>query len=241
MPLEENLKPGEKWKFDSEVADEFDLMLARSIPQHAEMRRLCFELASPFIKDGTVILDLGCSRGEAMAPFVDRFGARCRFVGVETSEPMLAAARERFAGMIRCGIVEIRSMDLRREFPPVKASLVLSVLTLQFVPIEYRQGLVRRAFRSLVEGGALIIVEKVLGATAEIDEVLRELHWNLKRENGYSQDHIDRKRLALEGVLVPVTAAWNEDLLRQAGFVAVDCFWRWSNFAAWVAIKGPIG
>jgi tRNA (cmo5U34)-methyltransferase len=44
--------------------------------------------------------------------------------------------------------------------------------------------------------------------------------------------------LSLEGVLVPVTAAWNEYLLRSAGFSHVDCFWRWMNFAAWVAVKG---
>ena len=45
------------------------------------------------------------------------------------------------------------------------------------------------------------------------------------------------KRKSLEGVLVPVTAKWNEDILRQCGFRKVDCFWRCLNFAAWVAIK----
>jgi tRNA (cmo5U34)-methyltransferase len=43
--------------------------------------------------------------------------------------------------------------------------------------------------------------------------------------------------LALEGVLVPVTAAWNEQLLKGAGFSQVECFWRWMNFAGWVAVK----
>ena len=39
------------------------------------------------------------------------------------------------------------------------------------------------------------------------------------------------------GVLVPVTAHWNEELLRQEGFTSVDCFWRHLNFAGWVAVK----
>lgn len=34
-----------------------------------------------------------------------------------------------------------------------------------------------------------------------------------------------------------VTAAWNEEMLRNTGFVEVDCFWRWMNFAGWVATK----
>ena len=50
-------------------------------------------------------------------------------------------------------------------------------------------------------------------------------------------DDIDRKALSLEGVLVPVTAKWNEELLQMAGFRQVDCFWRWMNFAGWIAIK----
>jgi tRNA (cmo5U34)-methyltransferase len=55
--------------------------------------------------------------------------------------------------------------------------------------------------------------------------------------NGYTEAEVERKRLALEGVLVPVTAAWNEDLLFGAGFTSVDCFWRYLNFAGWVAVR----
>jgi tRNA (cmo5U34)-methyltransferase len=81
------------------------------------------------------------------------------------------------------------------------------------------------------------LVEKVLGETAPIDALMTRLYYGLKASNGYSQDQIDRKRLSLEGVLVPVTARWNEELLKQAGFRQIDCFWRWMNFAGWVAIK----
>jgi len=31
--------------------------------------------------------------------------------------------------------------------------------------------------------------------------------------------------------------AFDEDLLRQAGFRQVDVIWRWCNFCAWVAVK----
>ncbi len=59
----------------------------------------------------------------------------------------------------------------------------------------------------------------------------------MKADNGYTQEEIDRKRLSLEGALVPLTAQWNEELLRRCGFQHVDCFWRWMNFAGWVAVK----
>lgn len=237
-PIDHTL-PVAKWAFDDEVTRVFDDMLARSIPQYDVMRQAVFGVACGHVQPKTSIVDLGCSRGEALAPFVERFGAQNRYIGVEASPPMLKAVRERFRGYLACGVAEIRNYDLRHGFPPVAPvpSVVLCVLTLQFVPIEYRQNLVRGAFRSLIAGGCLILVEKILGATADLDAAMTALYRERKAEHGYSAEEIDRKRCSLEGVLVPVTARWNEDLLTAAGFRQVDCFWRWMTFAGWVAIK----
>jgi len=71
----------------------------------------------------------------------------------------------------------------------------------------------------------------------KLDEAFVNLFLNIKRENGYPESQIDQKRMSLEGVLVPVTARWNEELLYQEGFTSVDCFWRHLNFAGWVAVK----
>lgn len=229
--------PSERWAFDAEVTRVFENMLSRSIPQYETMRKACFEVACRYVQPDTTILDLGCSRGEAISPLVEHYKEQNHFVGVEVSEPMLAAARERFREEIEGGRVEILPMDLRREYPEVEASVTLSVLTLQFTPIEYRQRIVSEVYRHTRKGGVFILVEKILGSSAEIDEVLVETYYQLKREQGYSEEEIERKRLSLEGVLVPVTARWNEELLRDAGFRQVDCFWRWMNFAGWVALK----
>lgn len=227
-----------RWAFDEGVTEVFDDMLNRSIPQYEVMRTAVDDVASAFVQPGTHLVDLGCSRGEAMARMVDRHaGNRVQFVGVEVSEPMVEAARSRFSEHIGSGDVQILQMDLREEYPVVRASATLVVLALQFTPIEHRQRILRRAWEHTVPGGALVLVEKVLGADADLDELLVDLYYELKRRNGYSDESINRKRLALEGVLVPVTAKWNEELLRMAGFRSVDCFWRWMNFAAWVAVK----
>lgn len=229
--------PDGAWSFDSDVTVVFDDMLSRSIPQYEVMRQTCLDLASHYIQRGTDVVDIGCSRGEAMAALVDRYGAQCRFIGLDVSKPMLEAARERFTGLSRVGVVDIRHHDLRQGLPPCKASVILSILTIQFTPIEYRLKILKSIYDSLLPGGALIFVEKVLGATADLDAGMVALYYGLKSANGYSQEQIERKRLSLEGVLVPVTARWNEELLQMSGFREVDCFWRWMNFAGWVAIK----
>lgn len=233
----DEVMPEGKWAFDEEVTSSFDNMLQRSIPQYDVMRKATFDLACRYIQPGTDIVDLGCSRGEALAPLIERFGAHNRFLGIDVSEPMLEASQKRFEGYIKCNVVDIRKFDLREGYPPAKASVTLSILTLQFTPIEYRQRILRDIWKATLPGGALILVEKVLGATAELDQNFVDVYYSHKSDCGYSQDQIERKRLSLEGVLVPVTAKWNEELLRNAGFQDVDCFWRWMNFAGWLAIK----
>lgn len=229
--------PGEKWKFDDDVTAAFDDMLARSIPQYDVMRQACFDLASYYRQERSWIVDLGCSRGEAIGRLVDKFGVHNKFYGCDVSKPMLDAARSRFDGMIKCGQAEIQELDLRIDYPHHGASVTLCILTLQFTPIEYRQKILRNIYNSTISGGALILVEKVLGSDADIDEIMVKTYYELKAKNGYTQEQIERKRLSLEGVLVPVTARWNEELLKMAGFRHIDCFWRWMNFAGWIAVK----
>lgn len=229
--------PDGRWEFNREVTDVFDEMLERSVPQYQTMRRTVFEVGRMFRRPGTAVVDIGCSRGEALAPFVDEVtpAHSYRFVGCEASRPMYEAAKERFADRSDVGIM---LHDLRDGFPPIKrTSLVLSVLTLMFVPINHRQRIVQQAYDSLDKGGALLLVEKVLGSGARVDDVMVELYHDAKQQAGYSRDEIMRKALALEGVLVPVTYDWNVELLRRSGFREVDGFWRWMSFCGIVAVK----
>jgi len=226
-----------KWTFDDKVTAVFDNMLERSIPQYPVMRDACFALACRYRQPQTAILDLGCSRGEALARLIDKFGAHNRYVGIDASLPMVEACRTRFKGLIDVSVAEIRHADLRTNFPPIQASVILSILTIQFIALEYRAAILKHVYDELLPYGAFLFVEKILGASHDLDTAMVTEYYALKRANGYSQEEIDRKRLSLEGVMTPVTAKWNEDLLRNAGFQEIDCFWRWQNFAGWVAIK----
>lgn len=226
------------WEFDAEVTRVFEDMLERSIPQYGVMREAVTAVGMHFVQGkGRQVLDLGCSRGSALAPFVERCGAYASYVGVDSSSQMVSHCRERFKLYEYSRLVTIQQMDLRTDFPMlVGVDLVLVVLSLQFIPVEYRQEVLRKAFGTLRMGGALILVEKVLGNSGEINEMMVLEYLSLKADHGYTDEEIARKKLSLEGVLVPLTAAWNEQLLKEAGFKHVDVFWRWMNFCGWVAI-----
>jgi tRNA (cmo5U34)-methyltransferase len=240
VSVDRDTEHGGRWEFNQEVADVFDNMLERSIPQYHRMREAVFAIGRRFVRPTTLVVDLGCSRGEALAPFAQLdhegpAGGTTRCIGVETSPAMVAAARERFAGDKGVAIVEA---DLRRRdsVPRGATSLTLLVLTLQFVPIEYRARVLADVRRATVDGGALILVEKVVTLDGLLDEMFRAIYHDTKLRAGYGQGEVERKRLALEGVLVPRSADENERALYAAGFRHVECFWRWLNFAGWVAI-----
>lgn len=226
-----------KWEFDKEVTEVFDEMLERSIPDYTNMRNLVTSIGSEFVKQHTSIIDIGCSNGNAINPFIEKFGSWNSFKLYDVSIPMLEVCRKRFKNYEDLGIVKIENHDLRNGLKDVNASLILSILTLQFTPIEYRHKIVKSIYNSLNKGGAFILVEKVLGNTYEIDDVLVSKYYQMKSDNLYTQEQIENKRKSLEGVLVPITANWNVELLREAGFTQIDCFWRDLNFAGFIAIK----
>jgi tRNA (cmo5U34)-methyltransferase len=228
----------ERWEFNQEVTDVFDDMLDRSIPQYETMREAVCNVASAFATPGSAVIDLGCSTGTALATLRAKLGdGSVSYVGLETSAPMISQAEHRFAG---AEDVEIVRWDLRGGVPTIALappSVVLSVLTLMFVPVNYRSRILRDVALQLHAGGALVLVEKVIGESTEIDDVLTANYHQKKFQSGYTPDEIERKRLSLEGVLVPLTASWNVQMLLSAGFRSIENFWSWMNFRGWVAVR----
>lgn len=227
---------GAKWAFDEKVTGVFDKMLEASIPNYQEMRRLTFALGKRFIPktDGGVVIDIGASRGDSLLPFVDHYPNH-NYYAVECAPAMSAVLKERFWSPN----VTVCEHDLRYNHSvfETKSNLILSVLTLMFVPLELRQRLLQSMYESLKPGGALILVEKCLGADSYIHDMLVEEYLAMKKEHGYTYEQINRKKMALEGVLVPVTAEWNQDMMRRAGFRHIDTFWRSLMFTGFIAIK----
>lgn len=248
--------PEGKWEFNEPVAAVFDNMLQNSIPSYDRMRDLTYRLGRQFVTPGSAIVDLGASLGRAIEPFCKEFGEYIYIHAGDRPEPdreignmyccyevapaMLERLRENEvlkAAKAKISNESLVDVDTFRFSEQVECSLILSVLTLQFTPIEHRQHILEKVHDSLQKGGAFILVEKVLGDDNFLDSLLVDTYYHMKGANGYTQESIATKRKSLEGVLVPVKAAWNEELLRKAGFNRVECFYRDLNFAGWIAIK----
>lgn len=226
-----------KWEFNSEVANCFSEMLNRSIPDYSNMRKLVFDIGRKYIKPETTIIDVGCSNGLAIEPFIIQNKENNKYKLFDVSEPMLDLCRNKYKEYRESGIVDVENFDITKGINEKNCSLIMSVLTLQFTPIEYRQKIVDSIYNSLNEGSCFILVEKVLGDYSETNELFVDLYYDMKREHSYTEEQIQNKRKSLEGVLVPITENWNIELLKNAGFKKIDCFWKYLNFCGIIAIK----
>jgi tRNA (cmo5U34)-methyltransferase len=184
-----------------------------------------------------MIFDLGCSNGNLGIQLGRCMGAQpYAMMAVDNSAPMLAAFRERLAGTFLEQRITLQCEDIRRTSIG-HASVVVLNFTLQFLPPEDRDSLITRIYQGLTPGGILLFCEKITHADAGVAELQRDFHYVFKRENGYSDLEISRKREALEKVLIPETLESHLRRLARAGFAAMDVWLKWFNFAALMAIK----
>lgn len=234
----DNYIPTNSWEFNEDVTSVFGDMISRSIPSYEIMRELCYRIGRNFLKKDddmyNNVTDIGCSNGLSVQRFIDEYITNTNFSLLDISEPMLDECRKKYDGLKN---VNVLNHDIVEKLPQQDNNLVISCLTIQFTPIEYRQTILLNVYDSLKSGGALILVEKVLGNSYETNKLLVDEYYDIKKENGYSQELIQAKRKSLEGVLVPLTASFNEQMLRECGFRKIDTFWRCLNFCGWIAIK----
>ena len=109
--------------------------------------------------------------------------------------------------------------------------------TLQFLPVAERKTMIGRICAGMVDGGILVLSEKVIHEDAAAEELLVQMHHEFKRKNAYSDLEISRKRTALEDVLLPETVAAHGVRLKDAGFRHVEVWLKHFNFASIIAIR----
>lgn len=219
--------------FDADVASVFPDMIQRSVPGYAAIINMIGLLTRMHAVAGTNLYDLGCSLGASSLSMARGLTQPdCTIVAVDNAPPMLERARE-------CTGDSPHPIDFRvgdiRDVALHNASVVVLNFTLQFLPHEDRETLLRRIRQALVPGGILILSEKIAGDTPRADQVLVEMHHAFKRAQGYSDLEISQKRSALENVLLPETVEAHRQRLEEAGFARSDLWFQCFNFVSMVA------
>ena len=231
----------EPFRFNDAVAEVFPDMLRRSIPGYAASIEAIGSLASRYVRANTRCYDLGCSLGAATVAM--RQGIRapgCGIIAVDNSAAMIERCRDIFAADENLSATET-TVDLElgdiQDTKINNASMVVLNYTLQFLDIAERGPLLGRIHDGLVDGGLLVLSEKVVDPDPQMEALLVELHHEHKRRNDYSALEIARKRAALENVLVPEPVAVHQERLRDAGFSRSAVWLRYFNFVSIIAFR----
>ncbi|MEK7954070.1 carboxy-S-adenosyl-L-methionine synthase CmoA [Luteolibacter soli] len=223
--------------FNSETAAVFDDMVDRSVPYYSEIQRMCCELAADFATPGSNLYDLGVSTATTFLALDGKVDPSTHFIGVDNSAPMLAEAAAKIKRSGTTRPIQLIQGDLH-ETPVIEnASVVMLILTLQFIRPLYRERMIQRIYDGLNKNGCLILVEKVTTENTVLNRLFIKNYYDMKRRVGYSDIEISQKREALENVLIPYRPEENETLLKQSGFHCVEEFFRWYNFTGVIALK----
>lgn len=224
-----------QFEFDEQVASVFDDMIERSVPYYKDVLGLIVDFCkmnTDSINHSACIYDLGCSTGTTLLALSQVLS--CKFIGIDNSQAMLSKAILK-AEAYGVDITFLCEDVLKHKFLP--SSIVIANYIFQFIRPMQRDTLLQNIYNSLVDGGILIISEKMTSHNRMLDKQMIERYLRYKMEQGYTQNEISRKRQALENVLVPFSLEENITMLKNAGFSAIEVLFKWVNFGTIIAKK----
>ena len=223
--------------FDDKVARVFPDMIKRSVPGYPTIVAMTGLLAGRYAVTGSLLYDLGCSLGASTLAMRQNIREQdCRIIAVDNATPMMERCRNIIDTDTHDTPVSLVCADLQ-DVAIENASVVVLNFTLQFIPREARDSLIRGIFSGLRPGGIMILSEKVTFEDPHLDELNIDLHHQFKRANGYSEMEVAQKRNALENVLLPETLKQHRQRIADAGFGSCDVWFQCFNFASLIALK----
>ncbi len=194
---------GQKWKFDSAVAQRFQQEAHQHIPDYDRVLNMCVQIVQhTFPQNFDIkIIDVGSALGYTVQKFIE-LGYEHTF-GVDNSQDMIDNSAVRS---------HIFNSD---KLPEGKWDVVLINWTLHF--IQEKSEYLNEVYQQMEDGGLLVLTDKM-----EPTPLTDYLYMQFKKDNGLTMDQIETKRQSLEGVLLTLPVEWYISKLKRIGFKQVQ-------------------
>lgn len=222
------------WTFDQNVANKFDFHINKSIPMYKEFRWLGEKLSDYYIKNDSIVYDIGCSTGNFLKNLAKRHEnkKKLKFYGIDIVKNMINYAKSNNSHE------KIKYLNKNiLEYNFLNSDLIMSFYTIQFIHPKFRQKLIDKVYKSLNWGGAFFFVEKVRSYDARTQDQMSSIYEEFKIDNNFSLEEITNKKLSLKGILEPFSSRANTQMLKRSGFKDISTVAKFVSFEFFLAIK----
>lgn len=167
------------------------------------------------MQNGAAVLDLGCGTGLELEYYF-QFNPAAKITGVDLSEEMLRALKEKFPGK---AITVMQGSYFDLPLGKDRYDAAVSVESLHHFTKEAKTSLYQKVFQALAANGFFVLTD-YFAQTDEKEKFFRQELRRLKAEQGIRDDefyHYD----------TPLTAEHEMQALQEAGFSHTGILKRW--------------
>ncbi len=227
---------GTGWKFNKNVSNQFDKHVRQSIPHYDDIQKYICSLSEWFLKDGSIVYDLGCSTGETAKNLFKKFPKiNFKYYGFDLSHEMIKIAKKKNKKNLKNCIFNLG--DINKLKFKKNSRVFYSILTFPFLNSEQRIQLYKKIFKSLDHGGAMIFVDKIRSKNSCYEDIFNQTYFDFKIENKLTHAQVLNKSKSIRNAMQLFEQNEIEKFLKIAGFKKIEPFFRWFNFIGFIAIK----
>ena len=227
------------WRFSDVVAENFDQHVNQSIPHYEDLQNYLVQLSEWFLKDDAVIYDLGCSTGATIEKILElNISTKFKIIGIDNNQKMLDLAKQKVNKLKNNNVeIEFSNIDLTSNIEFQKSNLFYSILFFPFLNYKRRKAILKKIYSSLEVGGALICVEKVRSKSSHFEDLLNQLYFDFKLQQGLTEEEILSKAKSLRSSMYLYDEKTVFKSLNDCGFKEYEVFFKCFNFIGYIAIK----
>ena len=233
----------EKLKFKkfsfSNISDNFDEHIHKSIRGYDQLRDDIVSLSKYFVVSESNVYDLGCSQGTMIKRIRDTNtqASDTNYYGIDINPSFSSHWKnEDNLSYIEEDIRGWKNKDSDNQ-SRTNSSFMCSMFTMQFIEENDRLKLLKEIYKkSLRVGGALVLCEKVFSPDAKFQNMMDFMYMDYKSQF-FSEKELLEKEQELRHLAKLQTEEDIINNLKEVGFKNIQIFWRNFNFIGLVAIK----
>ncbi len=232
---------------DAERVAIYDAKMNIMHPNRAKMAEIVCAMLPFAASEKPAILDLGTGTGFLTAYVLEAF-PHARVVAVDGAEAMMQQAQARLRDKAQALTWRISTFqELARESASLpQLDAVVSCFALHHLSADQKLELYRALFGKMCKGAWLINADIVALPDTQIEEryqylrclgIQRRTREQLGEERSLSAIAQELAQLEQTDGDQPLRLELDVQLLREAGFQEVDCFWKETREAVWGGVK----